>query len=420
MILLALLLAQDGVENWVRDLHHDDPARREAAEAKLVEAGASALPALRPLCASSDIDVSSRATRIIEFIERGIRRAAALGKVVRVDLDLKQTPFREALAELERRSGFQTWVAPDVEDRPITTAIKDSPWLEAIDLLCRAHGDVRLKVVQWDDEAPGFLQWRDAEPARRARFALARGKATNSPAINDGPFRISIAHVSQTCATNSDLFTLIMRRTWQPNARPVGIVGHEVEALGDDTGRSLLTDADVASSKGARREPNRYQGCDSYTWPRTLPSRDAKSIDVRGTTSLWFATEAAPVRIERPESHVGSSYEIGEFNLELMDCTASGETAKVVVKGTCKSTFAWKNERGMPHDLVEIRCYDEGGKELRFSSRAMSPDQTSCTYDIQFKLKAGQTISAIEFRSWWDFWQVDVPFEFKAVPLPQW
>lgn len=66
---LILLLALQDVDRWVRDLGDDDPAVREAATARLEEAGEGALAAVRRAAASKDPEVASRAAGPVRVLE---------------------------------------------------------------------------------------------------------------------------------------------------------------------------------------------------------------------------------------------------------------------------------------------------------------------------------------------------------------
>ena len=87
MLLLVLLLAQGSAELLVEQLASDDVEVRVEAEARLLELGSKALPALRAALRHRDSEVGIRARACLERLE------------VRIDL----TPALIALPGLEAR-----------------------------------------------------------------------------------------------------------------------------------------------------------------------------------------------------------------------------------------------------------------------------------------------------------------------------
>lgn len=423
LLLLMLVAAQDEVDDWLRQLRSDDPFARDAAEEKLIAAGPSVLEKVRPLEKSADADLRVRAARIVASIERNARRARAFGREVRVSLEIRNLPFREALAELQKKSGFQLWVAKDVEDRSVWCSLKDVPWLEAVSRLCVAHGEVRIKDVEYDDEAAGFLGWRAEEPSRRAHFALMRGKAAREPALTRGPLRLSIVWVGMNRSTAGERFTVCVRRSWQPNARPLGTGGVVFESVTDDHGTELMPKGDVIGGERdlKTRSPHVYQGTSHPLWLQNLPHREAARLSVvRGRAWMWYGEETAPLRITAPAEKAGVRYEIGDFVITLDKFESTGEKASVTFTGTCRSTFPWRHVHGMPQNLVTYRFLDQNGKTPRGSGSSGSYDQTSAKLTWSFALEKDQRIETIEIRAWGDIWAEEFPFEFKDVPLPKW
>lgn len=88
-LLLALLCAQD-VGALIKDLASDDPAVRDKATAKLVEAGEVARPALAEAAKSADAEVAARAKGALASLDRS-RKAAQLRKALPAEL-VEQAP----------------------------------------------------------------------------------------------------------------------------------------------------------------------------------------------------------------------------------------------------------------------------------------------------------------------------------------
>jgi len=153
----ALLLAL-----WLRGLGDEDPFVREESERRLTAVGARVLPQVEPLLQSPDAEVRMRAARIIETIETGERRRSVLGPPVRVSVEARGEKFRDVLAGLARRTGFEIRVQDIVEDRPITADLIDvedttsRPYRDRQSMLVEQCGrdlrtlaSVRGRVVFW-------------------------------------------------------------------------------------------------------------------------------------------------------------------------------------------------------------------------------------------------------------------------------
>lgn len=74
-IRLGILLASQDVGALIRDLSSDDPAVRDRALMALVEAGPTAIPALKEAAKSSDIEVAARSKEAIRRIELAVKLA---------------------------------------------------------------------------------------------------------------------------------------------------------------------------------------------------------------------------------------------------------------------------------------------------------------------------------------------------------
>ena len=115
LLLAAVLSVQDGVDDWIRRLGHEDPAEREQAEKQIagriaeVSKLASALDKAR---ASKDAEVRARAERLrkaltealkAEELDEAIRKnpADASAWVRRAEARLKKGEVKEAVADAD-------------------------------------------------------------------------------------------------------------------------------------------------------------------------------------------------------------------------------------------------------------------------------------------------------------------------------
>jgi hypothetical protein len=91
---------QDDAEiaKWIADLGHDEVARREAAQAKLLKSGEKALPELRKAVASKDAEIAARVRTLILLIDRPERERQHDALERKRVLNLHSVDFKNARA----------------------------------------------------------------------------------------------------------------------------------------------------------------------------------------------------------------------------------------------------------------------------------------------------------------------------------
>jgi hypothetical protein len=96
-LLIALVLFQDDGEiaRWIDDLGHEELARREAAQARLLKCGAKALPALKKALESEDPEKIARVLKITGEIERLGREKEHDARERLLNLELVTVGFAE-------------------------------------------------------------------------------------------------------------------------------------------------------------------------------------------------------------------------------------------------------------------------------------------------------------------------------------
>jgi hypothetical protein len=130
------------LEALVKQLGASRYTDREKAQRELEKIGVPALDLLRKAAASEDAEVNRRARELVHKIETAVLTARLLSPT-RVNLSLKDSPVLAALAELERQSGYQIYLAGKraaVEKRTVSLVTGEITFWEALDALCRkAH-----------------------------------------------------------------------------------------------------------------------------------------------------------------------------------------------------------------------------------------------------------------------------------------
>lgn len=105
------LLAADGdvptaeqLKRWASQLGDDDYQKREAAQARLAEAGAAAVPYLKEALKNEDIEVRQRAERLLAPLNREERLAEAAGTLGDTDWDKVKAAIDVLLENCDEKS----------------------------------------------------------------------------------------------------------------------------------------------------------------------------------------------------------------------------------------------------------------------------------------------------------------------------
>lgn len=180
-----LLLAQDPIEGWIRDLGAEEPAVREEAQRKLLRAGEKALPALKEAqAASSDAEVRFACERLIKEIGD---TSQVIDLIDPHPVTLERGEYTLAqVAEALSKSGRA--VKLDVADREalVTVGWSDAPLMRALDELCAAHGKL------------GYLVGKGGD------VSITSGSPVTHPVGYAGPVRVDVASIEESRSTSFD------------------------------------------------------------------------------------------------------------------------------------------------------------------------------------------------------------------------
>src|SRR2546421_2848964 len=130
------------IDELIKQLGSSKFAERNTAKKELEGLGMAALEALRQAVKSKDLETSRRASELVQKLEAKITNDTMLAPK-RVRLNLKDTPALDAIAELQKQSGYQIQVAGDrtaLANKKITLDTGETTFWEALDQLCRAAG----------------------------------------------------------------------------------------------------------------------------------------------------------------------------------------------------------------------------------------------------------------------------------------
>jgi hypothetical protein len=175
LVLGCLSLQDSEIDRLAEQLGHEDGAIRQKAQARLLEIGEPARPALQRLEAGADVEVRTRARAIVASLDQAALRTRWLGPAWTVTL----TEGEYALGDLLRLLKGQIPVPVNIpagmaSSRVHVGATAMGAWA-FLDRLCEAHGGLAVPL-----ERP------------EGAFALVEGKAARAPTCYSGPFRIWI------------------------------------------------------------------------------------------------------------------------------------------------------------------------------------------------------------------------------------
>jgi hypothetical protein len=129
---------QAKITQLVSQLGSQNFRQREAATKELDAMGEPALDALRKATKSGDMEVANRAAALVAKIEQRAENAKLIAPTY-VELNLKETPIEEAVAQLAKQSAYQIIIAGDkskMADRRVTLETGKVPFWKALGLLC--------------------------------------------------------------------------------------------------------------------------------------------------------------------------------------------------------------------------------------------------------------------------------------------
>jgi hypothetical protein len=165
------------IQRLIAQLGSGDFQDRESAMAALHAIGSAAMPALRAAARSNDLELRRRAEDILHRIERREESARLLaGK--RIRLAFQDTPIIQALAELNRLTGFAWQFSPvdlpKLANTRITLRADDLTVWEALDRFC-AQAGLALPDLTGQGTRP---------------LVLAAGKMPTVPTCHAGAIRL--------------------------------------------------------------------------------------------------------------------------------------------------------------------------------------------------------------------------------------
>jgi hypothetical protein len=237
---------RDRVTQLVERLGSDKPEARDAAMAALTKLGTKILPLL-PDAAS--LPAGERKDRV-EKLRAALRQAQddVNPAASRVTLEGKGIRLTEAMQQLQKQTGnaitdMREQLGADVTNPALDLQIKDKPFLEALAEVAR-----RAEVD---------LEFHTGDGSIGLKPAMTSGSAP--PVQYTGPFRIELKQIglARDFEAASALATIQLEAAWEPRLRPMllKLKADELKVI-DDRGKEVKAQMEMESQEVVVRPEN--------------------------------------------------------------------------------------------------------------------------------------------------------------------
>jgi len=220
------------VEILTLDLDGDTLKQREGAEKKLIQLGPSVLDHLPPDNERTPAEMKARLERIRTVLEKV--KADNAAKSTKVNLTLKDKPFTEVIAAIEKQTGNQFFdyrqnAGQQAATKTISVDWKDVPFWQATDELFSKAG---LSPYHFSG-TPGILAYQNG--GMHSTKGVYYGEI-----FRFQPTRIE-AYRNLLSGEDSNLY-LNLQISWEPRVQPI-VIEMPVDSLSiqDESGNELLS-----------------------------------------------------------------------------------------------------------------------------------------------------------------------------------
>jgi len=415
LLLLALFVAQDPeIDRLTDQLGHDEAAKRQQAERRLLEIGEPARPALARLAESGDAEVRTRAKAILASLDRATMRRKWLGPAWTVTLSEGEILLGDLPMLLKDQVPVPVRVPASVAGVRIRIGARETPVWEFLDRVCRAHGRLSIPL----DRPEGA-------------FALIEGQPSRTPTVYSGPFRIWLERSSIEERSSWKGCRLVLGIGWQPNAHPLNqdyVPGDsfEIREMTDETGKKLPIERTRDIGGSFTLDRTRSGVLRGYLTVAAPPAGVRRWSRIAGIVKMDFPAVVDNIEFKVPGQSIGKSVKAGGYTIRL---DAVGRVDKGVTAEIHCSRSWGDEEAEKPRSRVGLRTRfrpetitvrGADGKSVPFESRSTShsSSSTSESADVKgfFALEGEPEVLTVPFIS--ESFEMDVPFEFKDVDVP--
>ena len=337
LLLAAALLVQDpGIEGTIRDLARDLGNERievrERATADLKSLGPEALPVIRRLAETADLEVRERLLAGAREIERRQRLRGFLGKPAKITLKADALPLSQVVTRISKQAGTPVSLEGVAGDTPVSVSLEETGFFPALQEICRAHGGITFRF-----------------PAKGYRFGeggtvkLVPGNPGSSRRFIANQFVVDIPSVYTTRSSDfrgtiTETTALIFQLGWEGSTHPVG-ARFRVTSVVDEKGNPYKVKPSIF---GDRRLESRL------TMRQWVELESASPLSIRsfrkisGWVEFDFPSDGYIARVVSPEGKAGVLAEGGLASFTLQEFTRDGPAYRVRLNATTsRATGNW-------------------------------------------------------------------------------
>lgn len=406
LLLLALpLVAQDpkpltppDISNLVHDLGSDDVLTRENATKSLIELGETILSELQKLEQHSDVEVASRAHKIISAILRNKELVKYYNpcKPITMEFDGKGEDFLKKLTGLTDLK-----FSHSIDTRNVKLSLKDATVLQTLDLLCYKLRDVRWRFSFTDGVVEFIKEWDSYE----------------SPAFYNGPFKISVPRVEVFRSTyfKNEVGGLILHLASQVDhtTKPTGRVDFSLQEVMDDVNQLSENPVDpdqlLLINQLNRLYASQIQDPNKVFYLVGLTKGSKRLKKVRGLVGYYFPLITKKVVIDNLTA--GQRVDADSFTINIV--TVDSNSFKMVIS---KDVGPTTMERHFNVDTLVAT--ERGGARWTANNGSVSTDPQGNATTYIFYWYNGQTVSKVEFDLITEYQYIQFPFEINNIVLP--
>lgn len=415
VLLLALSVAQDPeIDRLTQQLGHDEAAKRQQAERRLLEIGEPARLALIRLAESGDAEVRTRAKAILASLDRASMRRKWLGPAWTVTMPEREILLGDLATLLKDQIPVPVQVPASVAGSRIRVGAQETPVWEFFDQVCRTHGKLSIPL----DRPEGA-------------FALVEGKPSRTPTVYTGPFRIWLERATIEERSSWKGSRLVLGVGWQPNAHPLNqnyVPGDsfEIREMTDETGKKLSIEKTREPGGSFTLDRTRSGALRGYVTLAVPPAAVRRWSRIAGVVKMDFPAVIDNIEFKAPGQSIEKSVKAGGYTIRLgaVGRVDKGVTAEI------HCSRSWGDEEAekprsrvglrtrLRPELITVRGAD--GKSVPFESRSTShsSSSTSESADVKgfFALEGQPEVLTVPFIS--ESFELEVPFEFRDVDVP--
>ena len=392
------------LRDLIEHLSDDEIRVREKAVADLVDLGKAAVPALQRLSVSSgDVELRARAASVLKRIAEGEIVSRHWKRGARITLVSEGAPVASVLEDLERQAGDSFLYDPaDLQD-PVVVSIKDLPFWDAVEALCRA-----APRLTWEGDGNSLRFSRRERPPYPAR------RQEEFAVWLDG---ITFNRDFDFTGVARSTFTILLATAWDAGIAPAGIDQKLTEVL-DEDGTNLMAN-DRFGGYGARMDiPKGRVRKEAVYAPLPQGSTGVRKFaKVKGYATFYFPRSYQDVSFDLQASTVPAQLE--RLNIAVRNFRIVKDACALEVIVSAVTTSGEPMLDRLP--VADIVVLDELGGEHRAptSSRSHSFSGTSYTIheNLQVPLPENRTPKTLRLRVLKDVLEKRVPFEFTDIVL---